>query len=102
MNFRRALGESLLCFYPLHCASAQDIPPRDMLNAMVRQITSKPVPTAITFDRRSGSTDGVCRLQRAQMNLIRNGSTARTFSVLVDSVSGADAPRVFFATLSRV
>ena len=34
------------------------------------------------------------------MNLTRNGSTARSFAVLVDRVSGADAPGQFFATLS--
>src|SRR5579859_386239 len=102
MNFRRAFLACLLCLYPLYTVSAQDIPPGDMLDAIVRQITGKPVPTAITFDRRSGSTGSVCRLQPALMNLIRNGSTARTFSVLVDSIVGADSPKVFFATLSRV
>lgn len=81
---------------------AEDLPSREALGAMVRQITSKPVPTAITFHPRSGATDSVCRLEPARMDLTRNGSTARSFSVLVDHVSGADAPRQFFATLSRV
>src|SRR5215813_197540 len=102
MNFQRALLALLLCLGPLQSAMAQDIPPRDLLNAMVRQITSKPVPTAITFDRRSGATDAVCRLQPAQMNLTRNGNTARSFSVLVDGITKAESPKVFFATLSRV
>jgi hypothetical protein len=102
MGFRRALFAFLLCLGPLCPASAQDVPPMDTLNAMVRQITGKPVPTAITFDRRSGASGGACALQSAQMNLTRNGSTARSFSVLVDDVTGADAPKVFFATLSRV
>lgn len=102
MRFRRVLiaGSAWLC--SLHVAAAQDIPPPDALNAMVSQITSKPVPTAITFSKGGGATDTVCRLQHAKMNLMRNGNTARTFSVLVDSTSGPDAPRVFFATLSRV
>src|ERR1700749_1738267 len=69
---------------------------------MVRQITGKPVPTAITFDRRSGASGGVFGLQSAQMNLTRNGSTGRGISVLVADVAGSDAPKVFFATLSRV
>jgi hypothetical protein len=73
-----------------------------MLDAIVRQITSKPVPTAITFDRRSGAADSLCHLQHAQMNLTRNGNTVRHFSVLVDNAVGADSPRVFFATLSRI
>jgi hypothetical protein len=102
MNFQRAIFALLLCLFPLQFARAQDVPPRDMLAAMVRQITSKPVPTAILFDQRSGATDSACRLQPAAMSLTRNGSLARTFSVLVDNVSGADSPKVFFATLSRV
>ena len=102
MNFRHATTALFICLYPLHGAVAQDVPPKDMLAAMVRQITSKPVPTAIIFERRSGATDGVCRLQPAQMNLTRNGSTVRNFSVLVDNIAGANSPKVFFATLSRV
>jgi Fungal chitosanase of glycosyl hydrolase group 75 len=91
-----------LCLCPLYPACAQDVPSRGMLDAMVRQITSKPVPTAITFDRRHGASEGACPLHPAQMNLTRNGSTARSFSVLVDAVAGTDSPKVFFATLSRV
>src|SRR5215469_15122614 len=70
---------------------AEDLPSREALGAMVRQITSKPVPTAITFHPRSGATDSACRLEPARIDLTRNGSTARSFSVLVDHVSGADA-----------
>lgn len=102
MNFRCALAALVLSLCPMHGAVAQDVPPKDMLDAIVRQITSKPVPSAITFDRRSGATDSICRLQHAQMNLTRNGSTVRHFSVLVDNVVGADSPKVFFATLSRI
>jgi hypothetical protein len=102
MNFRHATTALFVCLYPLHGAVAQDVPPKDVLAAMVSQITSKPVPTAITFDRRTGATDSVCRLQPAQMNLTRNGSTVRNFSVLVDNIAGANSPKVFFATLSRV
>jgi hypothetical protein len=102
MNFRRAMAALFVCLYPLHGAVAQDVPPKDVLAAMVNQITSKPVPTAITFDSHHGATDGICGLQRARMNLTRNGSTVRNFSVLVDHVDGAGSPKVFFATLSRV
>jgi hypothetical protein len=102
MDSRRALFALFLCLCPLYPACAQDVPSRGMLDAMVRQITSKPVPTAITFDKRSGAPDAACRLHPAQMNLTRNGSTARSFSVLVDAISGVEAPKVFFATLSRV
>src|SRR5690349_24730452 len=102
MIFRCTLAVLFLSLCSLHGAAAQDIPPRDQLDAMVSQITSKPVPTAITFDRRTGAADSVCRLQPAQMNLTRNGSTVRNFSVLVDNIAGANSPKVFFATLSRV
>jgi hypothetical protein len=100
------VGIALLC---LVCTAAtarahedQDLPSREALAAMVRQITSKPVPTAITFHPRSGAADNLCRLEPARMDLTRNGSTVRSFSVLVDHVTGAEAPRQFFATLSRV
>ena len=102
MNFRHATTALFVCLYPLHGAVAQDVPPKDVLAAMVSQITSKPVPTAITFDRRTGPIDSFCRLQPAQMNLTRNGNTVRNFSVLVDNIAGANSPKVFFATLSRV
>jgi hypothetical protein len=102
MNFGRVTIALFLCLYPLRGAIAQDVPPTDVLTAMVRQITSKPVPTAIVFDRHQGATDTICRLQPARMNLTRNGSTVRDFSVLVDHVGSADSPKVFFATLSRV
>jgi hypothetical protein len=83
-------------------ASAQDIPSREVLAAMVHQITGKPAPTAITFHPRTGAADSLCRLEPARMNLTRNGNAVRSFSVLVDHVSGAEAPGQFFATLSRV
>jgi hypothetical protein len=41
---------------------------------MVHQITSKPVPTAITFDKGTGATDNVCRLHHARMRLSSGGS----------------------------
>jgi hypothetical protein len=102
MNLRHLYFAFLLWLIPLHAGRAQDLPPRHELDAMVRQITSKPVPTAITFHRRSGTVDELCRLEPARMNLTRNGSTVREFSVLVDHVEGAESPRQFFATLSRV
>ena len=102
MMLRRALVTGLLWLCPAYAADAQDIPPRDVLNAIVSQITSKPVPTAITFDKGSRPTDGVCRLLHARMNLTRNGSTVRNFSVLVDHAEGNESPKVFFVTLSRV
>src|ERR1700759_1261043 len=81
---------------------AQDMPSREVLAAMVQQITSKPVPTAITFHPHGGAPDSLCRLEPAQMALSRNGGTVRSLSVLVDPVSGAEGPKQFFATLSRV
>jgi hypothetical protein len=102
MIFPRVGIALLLSLCAANIARAQDVPPRETLAAMVHQITGKPVPTAITFHPRNGAVDGICRLEPARMNLTRNGSTARSFSVLVDHVSGAEAPGQFFATLSRV
>jgi hypothetical protein len=102
MIFPRVGIALLLGLCATSTAHAQDVPPRETLAAMVRQITGKPVPTAITFHSRTGATDSLCGLEPARMNLTRNGSAARSFSVLVDHISGADAPGQFFATLSRV
>src|ERR1700759_1642224 len=105
MIFRRAICASFLGFGAITGASAQsaqDVPPRDVLAAIVHQITGKPPHTAITFQKRTGAVDDLCRLEPAQMNLTRNGSSVRSFSVLVDHVSGAEAPSQFFATLPRV
>lgn len=102
MRLRCALVAGWLWLCPLYVANAQDVPPPEALNAMVSQITGKPVPTAITFDRVSGSVNQACGLHHARMNLTRNDSTVRNFSVLVDHTEGMDAPKVFFVTLSRV
>jgi hypothetical protein len=92
----------LLSLGAANAASAQDVPPRDVLAAIVHQITGKPPQTAITFHARTGAADSLCRLEPAQMNLTRNGREVRSFSVLVDHVSGPESPGQFFATLSRV
>ena len=102
MNLRHVYFAFLLWLIPLHAGRTQDLAPRHELDTMVRQITGKPVPTAITFHRSSGTVDELCRLEPARMNLTRNGSTVREFSVLVDHVEGAESPRQFFATLSRI
>lgn len=102
MIIRRMIPAFLLSLCALTAARAQDVPPREALAAMVQQITSKPVPTAITFHQRGKAADDVCRLEPAVMNLTRDGRSVRSFSVLVDHTSGAEAPGQFFATLSRV
>jgi hypothetical protein len=102
MIFPRVMCALLLSAGAAHAANAEDVPPREALAAMVRQITSKPVPTAITFHPRTGAVDSLCRLEPARMNLTRNGSAVRSFSVLVDHISGAEEPGQFFATLSRL
>src|SRR5215813_7868041 len=102
MIFRRVTIAFLLSLFAASAARAQDMPPRETLAAIVRQITSKPVPTAITFHPLGGAVDELCRLEPARMNLTRNGNAVRSFTVLVDHASGAEAPAQFFATLSRV
>ncbi len=96
----------LLCLLPLQHAFAQeltskDVPSKDVLAEIVRQITVR--PASITFEPRTGTTvDGTCALQSAQMNLSRSGTVARSFSVLVDKPTGSNAPREFFVTLKRI
>jgi hypothetical protein len=102
MDFRPVLFGLSLCLPSIHTAAAQDVPSRDVLGAIVRQVTPRPVPTAITFDRRNEPANVLCRLQPAQMNLMRGGRAVRNFSVLVDNSSGAESPREFFATVTRM
>jgi hypothetical protein len=102
MDFRPALFGLCLCLPSIYTAAAQELPSRDVLGAIVRQVTPRPVPTAITFDRRSEPANGLCRLQPAQMNLTRGGTAVRSFSVLVDNSGGQDSPREFFATVTRM
>lgn len=91
-----------LCLSSIQVAAAQDVPSLDILKAITRQVTSKPLPTAITFDRRSDAASSACRLQSAQMNLTRDGRTVRTFSVLVDDTGRRDSPQQIFATVTRM
>src|SRR6516162_987089 len=84
----------------LHHAYAQDVPSVDVLADIVRQITVR--PASIAFERRTGTVDGACGLQPAQMNLSRSGNVARSFSVLVDKPTGSNAPKEFFVTLKRI
>jgi hypothetical protein len=103
MYFRGAFLLVSVCLLPFGGAMAQDVPPNDVLAAIVRQLISKPVPTAITFDKRPDAVGGACRLRPAQMNLTRDGRTVRSFSVLIDNAAGSEAsPREFFTTLTRV
>jgi Fungal chitosanase of glycosyl hydrolase group 75 len=92
-----ALLLALPCF---HDAYAQDIPSKDVIADIVRQVTVR--PASISFERRTGSADSICGLQPAQMNLSRSGNVARSFSVLVDKTAGANAPKEFFVTLKRI
>lgn len=100
MNFSGILFALPACMLPLS-AVAQDVPSRDVLAGIVRQLSER--PTSITFDPRPQPVNNVCRLKPAQMNLLRDGRVVRKFSVLVDNVAGAkSSPHEFFATLTRV
>ena len=100
MTPRPLLFALLLALPSLHGAHAQDAPSKDVLADIVRQITVH--PASISFERRMGTTDDLCGLQLAQMNLSRSGHVAKSFSVLVDKTSGSNAPREFFVTLKRI
>jgi len=103
MKFRGVFLALTVCVLPLGAAVAQDVPSRDVLASIVRQLAARPVPTSIIFDRRPEPVSNACRLKPAQMNLIREGRVVRNFSVLVDKIAGQESsPREFFATLTRV
>jgi hypothetical protein len=100
MKQRPLLFALLLCLPSLHHAYAQDVPSKDVLADIVRQITVR--PASIAFERRTATVDDTCGLQPAQMNLSRSGNVARSFSVLVDKSTGPNAPKEFFVTLKRI
>jgi Fungal chitosanase of glycosyl hydrolase group 75 len=100
MTQRSLLFALLLALPSLHDARAQDVPSKDVLADIVRQITV--TPAHISFERKTGTADSICGLQPAQMNLSRSGHVAKSFSVLVDKSSGTGAPSTFFVTLKRI
>jgi hypothetical protein len=87
----------LLALPSAHSACAQDVPSRDVLADIVRQVTV--TPASISFEPKTGSSESACGLQPAQMNLSRSGHVAKSFSVLVDKTH---APTEFFVTLKRI
>ena len=100
MTHSSLLFALLLVLPSLHDARAQDVPSKDVLADIVRQITV--TPAHISFERKTGTAEGACGLVPAQMNLSRSGHVAKSFSVLVDKTAGTGAPSVFFVTLKRI
>jgi hypothetical protein len=89
-------------------ARAQDIPPPDILNSIIRQLAGAGIPprTAIEFEPKArAQSAGLCRLNAFDMRLTRNGDLKGKYSVLIDSNpgnAGPHSPSEFFAVLTRV
>lgn len=87
---------------------AQDLPPPDVINAIVQKLVGKgpPPKTEILFEPTSRvPAAGVCGLSPFDMRLTSNGATRNKYSVLIDSkpADGSSyTPTEFFAVLSRI
>jgi hypothetical protein len=85
-------------------ACAQDVPPRDVLDAILPQLRTKLPATGISFRTSvpDAMTDNTCRMQRVEMTTSFGGDS-RTFSVLVDPQREATIkPKELLARISRM
>ena len=105
MRLSHALFLTALCFVPA-LASAQDIPPREILDKIIPQLSHPLRPAKISFQpTASAGVDDSCRMQNFDMVLKReNASTANTYSVLLNRQSGGApaAPNQLLATITRL
>ena len=104
-----ALFFAALCFVPTHAsaqdAKAQDLPPREILDQIIRQLPKPLPPAKISFEpQASAGADEACRMQNFQMTLAReSGGAANRYSVLLDpQPSGSAAPRQLLAVITRL
>ena len=83
---------------------AQDVPPKDVLDAILPQLRKKLPATEVSFRTPPSGvmTDDACRMQRAEMATTFQ-SGRRTFSVLVDPQRGAPIkPKELLARINRM
>lgn len=88
-------------------AHTQELPPPDILNAIIRKLVSaKPPRTEVVFrpDGAAKPADPMCRMNTFDMRLMRNDQLVRSYSVLVSSRPSDQsvAPTEFLALLTRV
>ena len=94
-----------LCFVPAP-ASAQDIPPREILDKIISQLPQPLPPAKISFQPiASTGTDDACRMQNFEMVLKReDAGTPNKYSVLLNRQpdGAAAAPRQLLAMITRL
>jgi hypothetical protein len=105
MHLRHALTLMALCFVPVQ-ASAQDVPPREVLDKIISQLPHPLPPAKISFQPiASAGADDACRMQNFNMVLKReDASTANKYSVLLNrQPDGAPAvPNQLLAMITRL
>jgi hypothetical protein len=105
MRLQHALFLTVLCFVPAQ-ASAQDIPPRELLDKIITQLPPPLPPAKISFRPQPGaSTDDTCRMQNFEMVLEReHAGSPNKYSVLLNrQPDGAlAAPRQLLAVITRL
>jgi hypothetical protein len=105
MRLPHALIGTALCLVPAQ-ANAQDVPPREILDKIIPQLSHPLRPAKISFQPTSGAGGGdACRMQNFDMVLKReNASTANTYSVLLNPQAGgaAAAPNQLLAMITRL
>src|ERR1700681_1062957 len=105
MRLQHALFLTVLCFVPAH-ASAQDVPPREILNKIITQLPPPLPPAKISFLPVTGAgADEACRMQNFEMVLQReDAGSPNKYSVLLDRQPGGApaAPRQLLAMITRL
>jgi hypothetical protein len=96
----------LLLFLNLQAANTawgSDLPPPNVLKAIVRQLRSASARTVLEFiPQASSPVSDQCAMQAFEMRLTRNDKPIRSYSVLLDPQAGSVVPRQFFAVLRRL
>jgi hypothetical protein len=104
MRLPPALIITTLCFVPAP-ASAQDIPPREILNKIITQLPKPLPPAKISFRPAGAGIDEACRMQNFEMTLQReNGGAPNKYSVLLNrQPDGASVqPKQLLAVITRL
>src|SRR5438477_213249 len=104
MRLQHPLVILALCLGPAS-ASAQDIPPRELLDKIVTQLPKPLPPAKISFRPTNAAADDTCRMQNFEMILRReDASLGNRYSVLLNRQpdGAAVAPSQLLAVITRL
>jgi hypothetical protein len=104
MRLRHALFLTAFCLAPMQ-ASAQDVPPREILDKIITQLPKPLPPAKISFRPAGAGIDDACRMQNFEMTLQReNGGAPNKYSVLLNrQPDGASVqPKQLLAVITRL